>query len=425
MIGIVGAQDSVERITVVAESMNFTVPIRGRHYESIEEAAGIAEELAATCSLILFSGRAPYLLARASHRLEGVHLDYVSHEGVDLMREVARLLIDSQPMGRTIQLSLDSIPKLDAQEVLADLGMPAESVHTIELAAGPSEPIGTTTQDIAEQHRELYESGVVDVCLTCIDAVSRLLRKAHVPVRRIHHANSVIRVALERCALAVQMERITGGQVAVALLRCDGEEVSAEETGMALSVALGAKVVALSRQHAELVTTRGSVESWLSQVGRRPAAWGEWATKSRFGIGFGETVGLAEVRAENALTLSDQPGNHFIVGADGETFSLDDLGVALQTRVNDSALARVAETTGLSPMSVQRVIHTVQRSNVTSLTAKDLGALHGVSVRTARRLLQSLKDHGYAELVGVEQGVGPGRPQAVYRLHLAELVGED
>lgn len=341
------------------------------------------------------------------------------------MREVARLLLDSRPLGRSLELSLDSIPAADAHEVLSDLGMDAWQLHLVDWEESVGG--GVSAARIAAKHRTMYDRGQVSICLTCIDSVGRILRQQNIPVRRVRHANSVIKQSLQKCLLIAQMERHAGGQVSVLLMEGDAREevercVSLSQTARSISAAVGGKLVASDQWRAEVVTTRRAVEDWVSATrGDTAPAWTEATRELKLGIGFGDSVTAAEHSAEQAVAKCGL-GEPMVAEAAGAPMALSELQASAQPLLSKDGVLQVARRTGLSATTVQRTVTAVQRIGSQDLTVNQLSAVLDLAGRSARRLLRNLEEQGFADPVGNAQGDGPGRPQAVYRIRVDKLL---
>src|SRR5690606_19087245 len=160
----------------------------GRHYRVIAEALDIAAELDPVCQVLLFTGRVPYALGRASGALRST-LRFVPHGGADLYRALVHLLRDHE--GRLPRISLDTIEATLAREAYADLGL-EEPDHILGLEVDGDPDRIRPAEDIARFHLDAVERGEVDVCLTCLGEVDSALRAAGVRTFRISHTRAAL-----------------------------------------------------------------------------------------------------------------------------------------------------------------------------------------------------------------------------------------
>ena len=52
-----------------------------------------------------------------------------------------------------------------------------------------------------------------------------------------------------------------------------------------------------------------------------------------------------------------------------------------------------------------------------TITANDIAEVLNITLRSARRILNSLNESGIASLIGKEQPAGRGRPRQVYKIN--------
>lgn len=112
--------------------MDLGVPLVTRIYRTPASVVDVVRELDQSCSVILCTGRVPFALASAAISPRA-HLEYVSHEGVDLLRVVARLLMHPHVSADRLRVSLDGIETTLAEEIFVDIGLGAGAVRTIPL----------------------------------------------------------------------------------------------------------------------------------------------------------------------------------------------------------------------------------------------------------------------------------------------------
>src|SRR4029079_8127111 len=77
-----------------------------RSYTRPEDAPALAAEIDEACSVIVFTGRAPFALPRAQAELTSA-TDYVPHSGVDLYRTL--VVLARRYEGRLPRVSIDTI----------------------------------------------------------------------------------------------------------------------------------------------------------------------------------------------------------------------------------------------------------------------------------------------------------------------------
>ena len=200
MIGIIGPTDSTSLAMRVAQDEGIGHEVVVRAYGTVDEAAGLALELAELCQVILFTGRVPYAQATLARSMAAV-LQYVPHSGADLYR--ALLHLQRQHKGELPRISLDTIEPSVVAEAYEDLGLSAPQ-HVLPLDTGDAGRIRPVA-DITAFHLARYRDGDVDVCVTCLGSVYGELIAAGVPALRIAHTRTVLRDSLRQAHLAARL----------------------------------------------------------------------------------------------------------------------------------------------------------------------------------------------------------------------------
>ncbi|MGH7487138.1 MAG: hypothetical protein ACREMY_16275 [bacterium] len=284
---------------------------------------------------------------------------------------------------------------------------------------------------IADLHRELFASQQVRICMTCIGSVHRVLSKAGVPTIRITHSRIVVREALLRARLSMDLGRIEASQVAACVLqtrslRADSPGGPSKRVlaviGRKYAQALDGRVVRESANELVVLATRGSVERLLQSdiVSRASPLKTELRRHLNVGIGFGTSASMAEEHARNAISAS-RPRQHFGVHLDdGSVTSLEIFTPVDIREVREENLG-IARLLNVSPAIVRRLATALRELDPSSFTANELAAAYGVSPRSARRMIMMLRERNLIEEGGIEKGSKAGRPQIAYRIALARM----
>ena len=429
MIGIVGPEDSVSQVLNLASSMGVQNRLSALIYSDPEDALSLVQQASDGYTIFLFTGRIPYALTRAG-RPSAVRLDYIPHDALDLMRVLARMLIDYAPSGKVARISLDSVEEDVANQVVEDLGGAPTQVHTIPFVL-KSDGASFSVEEVALKHVRMLESDLAETALTCIQSVFHWLQSRHYPVIRVTHAQAVIRASLEKSLLVDQLARASRAETAVILLS-PTKSAARPTTDLFMdlvretALSSGAEIVHTSDGESKLITTRSGVEKWLHDYQRSSKLFeGEFAQKIRAGVGLGESVALAEQNSRAALDFSHRNSQLFMVTADGESLSFGPNAMTYQSNEVRTELLNFSTAVGLSPVSLQGLVHALRLIDASALTANQLAASYNVSARTARRYLSALISVGLAELVGKKVASKAGRPQQMYRVdvdHLAQIL---
>jgi hypothetical protein len=424
MIGIIGSADSVGLVSQVASEMGLAEGLVARSYTQPDQAPQYARELDSVCGVILFTGRVPHDLATSTTSLAAA-ADYIPHSGADLYRTL--VILARQYGGRLPVSSIDTIASDVVRENYDDLGeTPPRHVYALDAMLRGEAGF----QDMVDFHRELYERGEVEVCITCLSHVREQLEPLGVPVFRVAHTRSVIRDSLQRAALTGQLRAVTASQIAViAIGVTDSGDNAAPRTLPAtvdsLSDVVRGRLIAEGPGAHNIATTRGAVEGELQR--RRPEVErmladldgiGAW-----IGVGFGTSLPHAEEQARYALGIATATKVHSVVMPDGSISRLDD-GEQTGIRVRDTDRRRLeaARQAGIGPITFSRLQAALASLGTNRFTAKDFALAYGVETRSARRLLAGLVSAGLAQTSGALSAPRAGRPQVIYELDVRALL---
>ncbi|WP_431884364.1 hypothetical protein [Micromonospora gifhornensis] len=434
MIGIIGPEDSIRLVQEVAAGEGRAEEVSVRTYTDPEQAPELARELDDVCQVLLFTGRIPYSFAAAAGGLRA-EIDYIRHAGIDLYRTLSRMLLAGA--GQLPRVSVDTIEADTVRETYHDIDLaPPTEILPIADSSGL---LLSSLAEVTAYHRERYESGAVEACLTCLGAVHRELRERGVPVWRVEHTRASVRDALRRAWLAAEVRQSRATQIAVMMIEVAESATRPQDPYQAERQRLRLREALL--EHAErmrgrlntiddrtlvITTTRGTVES---AIARHRAGHASLLTlrgvdgEHTVGFGAGTTIAAAEANARQALALGRGGGDTHVVFPDGEIYSTRGSAVKQRLRETAPGVLRVSEQLRLGPLSTRRLLEALHQMDPNQVTARGLADAYGVEARSARRLLKALRAAGFAEEVGVHVSTGAGRPQTVYRVALQRLVG--
>lgn len=432
MIGIIGPQDSVDRLVEVASELSEANFVIARTYSQPEEAIEHALELDSVCDVILFTGRLPYAVVAAESRTWNPELRYIPHTGTDLYRTLVRILMMNE--GVLPRLSVDTIDDSWVAETFADIGRPAPE-HLFSFASLPDNEV-PSREAVVEFHVDQWEAGTVDVCVTCLGVVHDDLVERGIPTWRIDHTRTSLREALERARLRAELMRSRSTHMALAFVRLpDGDitelldpydaqmgQLKVREMAVQMSRQLRGHLARSVDSEFLITTSRGMVDETMTRLraGQRSAVDIPGLPEgTRIGFGVGITASAAEENARKAAELSEHTRKIHAILANGEVINAgrDDL----RMRDNQVGFRPVAESLGLGPLSFSRLLSAIRRLDATSLTARQLAEVYGIEARSARRLLGALAKAGYAREAGREASARAGRPQTVFAVDVHAL----
>jgi hypothetical protein len=432
MIGLIGPADSVDLAMSVAAAGGYSDEVIARVYEHVEEAAGIAADLDLVCNVLLFTGRLPYLYAKAMQDLTS-ELQYIPYSGADLFRCIAQVL--QERAGALPLVSIDVIDPAILNICFTELGLPLPAhVGIPDDGELSSERV---KQDLIEFHQGTVARHEADLVLTCLSEVHAELQSQGLDVRRIEHSRISVSDALLNARMSSKLHRSRSSQLAVALYQIDAQALARADVydREAARLRVHQGLLELARKYGgrlsvqdggsfSLATNRGVIESAASRHAAGHASLldrPDFGMELEVGFGIGDTFATAETNAKEALHLSSlKPGVH-IVFPDGRVLSPGDKVTSSLQLHESGAILDLAGALGIGPLSVRRLLDALVQVNRDAFTPQQLGDAYGVQVRSARRIVSALVRAGYAHEAGVWAHAGAGRPQTLYRVDMKLL----
>lgn len=326
MIGIVGPADSVALAMQIAAEGGFADLLAPGVYRHAGEATELARALEASCTVVLFTGQAPYMLAGAE--LTDAEAQFISHSGADLYRCIARVLIERGGVMPTV--TVDSIDEPTVQSAFADLGLPRPEAHPLGSPEDLSAP--ADVEEIIRFHRTALAEGRAEAVLTCLAEVHAVLLDEGVQVWRIEHTARTIADALQRARLSHDLIRSREEQLAVALFAPDRArlaeldvferevvrmrvhrellDVARRNGGRLTALEGGLFSVAMSRLTLDDDLDGGFTEAWPLEIAIDGLAL-------HVGVGVANTFEHAETLARGALDGAQRTGRAQVCFPDG------------------------------------------------------------------------------------------------------------
>lgn len=333
MIGIVGPADSVALATQIAAEGGFADMLLPGVYRHADEASELARGLDASCTVVLFTGQAPYMMAGSE--LTEAEPQFVSHSGADLYRCIAQVLIECG--GEMPRVTVDSIDEPTVLSAFADLGLPTPSAHP--LGSPEDHAVPADVAEIIAFHRAALADGRADAVLTCLAEVHAVLLEEGVRVWRIEHTARTMFDALQRARLSHDLIRSREEQLAVALFAPDRArlaeldvferevvrmrvhrellEVARRNGGRLTAVEGGLFSVAMSRLTLDDDLDGGFGEAWPMEIAVDGLVL-------HVGVGVANTFEHAETLARTALDGAQRTGHTQVCFPDGRMVPIDE-----------------------------------------------------------------------------------------------------
>lgn len=279
--------------------------------------------------------------------------------------------------------------------------------------------------------RRRWEAGEIDQVITRLSTAAQDLADTGIPCHFVYPGIAYMREVIRQLLMILEFEKMKESFPAVINITVSRKEGGQDELG---ELAMQTAILQFSkdydcdfmlRKHAsvyEVYTSAGVVdritEKYTSCMLKK---YLEKKTGARVCIGYG--VGRDSTRARlEAMNANQESMMH----PQGDSFAIDDkenlIGplsagscMVLATAPSEK-YAKMAEDTGISALTLQKICAVAMKQEEQSVTAQLLADSLGVTVRAASKYLQKMVTSGVAQVVGTKQRKTRGRPEQIIRI---------
>ncbi|MCR8631883.1 hypothetical protein [Paenibacillus radicis (ex Xue et al. 2023)] len=428
-VGAVGPKDSIELIAEIGKEFQnqlFVIPFV---YNSMNETSEIVMREEHDIDIWVFSGQAPYSIALEQPikrkalfpQLNGSSLTKVLMEIV--YRD--RLILD--------RVSFDTILPHHFNETCTELDLTCDHIHLLSYTGFKPE------EDLLEFHSQLFASGKVDACATCLSGVYEKLKAKGIPVYRIQPNRMTIRTMLNLASTEGETMHFKKSQIAVMLINIEETEklienkssydirrldLQFQEMIIDHVEALSGSFIALGNGKFLVFTTRGAFEA-ANSIADPSVLLEKLALltdlKTNIGIGYGVTALAAERNAQLAIQHAKKSGN-FIAILVKDTGEIEGplqqaKSINFNYRTEDLQMLELLKKAGVTITTYNKMLSVQKNLGQNAISASLIAESLSMTKRNARRILSDLEEHNLAELIGEEAPSNRGRPSKIYRIN--------
>lgn len=431
-VGIIGPPDSVNLISEIATEFSDQITPVPYIYANLNEVTGIINNHQDEIDVWLFSGQAPYAIAKADLKPQtGFHPPL---NGSSLTKVL--LDISYKDKKQLTNLSFDTIASKDVLETFSEFGLATKGLK-INAYAGYKPP-----EELVEFHYELYKNNEVDCCITSVHSVYEALKKLNVSAYRIKPTINSIRKTIFIASQRSEINHLKSTQISILILqlyemnKLIGEGSISFDTHR-LNLKIQNEVIEFTEKiHGSFIqqgndkfiiySTRGSLESYSENEIYMFLEKITSLTKltANIGIGHGKTVFGAEQNAYTALNHANNYGKNTIIliHQDGsiEGPLENQNSITYSRRIDDKQIIDKLKLAGVSVSTYNKLVSIQKKLAQHSVSAFDIAEWLNMTQRNARRILGSLEKYGLAEVIGEETPGPRGRPRRLFRVGLKE-----
>lgn len=427
-LGIVGPHDSVKLISDLANDFSERIIIVPIIYTHLDDVPEIIIKWEDQVDIWLFSGQVPYAIAYKSKKLQNSF--YPRLNGSSLTKVLLDICYKDNK--NLLNLSFDTISSEEVFETFTELDLPTEHLRVNSYSG--YKPV----QELVDYHANLYSSGEVDSCITCIHSVFKRLKSIGIPTYRITPTKMVIRETIEQACQTNETIRFKNSQISVILIQIHEMNKLIGENDVSynahrLNLKLQELVInfteMLSGSYAQLgpgkfmiFSTRGSFEtqnqSEISTLLEKISII--TGLTANIGIGYGNTALGAEQNAYLALNHSKNHGENIAMLVDEggriEGPLQNENSLDYSYRTDNKEVIEKLQNSGVNISTLNKLISIQNKFSQGVISAVDVSKWLGMTQRNARRILNELEKCELAVIVGEETPTAKGRPRKIYRV---------
>lgn len=283
------------------------------------------------------------------------------------------------------------------------------------------------------RHMTLWQQGKTDISITRFSSIAQHLKNHGAPVRfafpSINHIKEICQQALWKAEIkSLRQNLLAVIEVTVAEASSNVDQLKALENELnhfkkihLYDFMLTAKPLGF-----EIFTSRKTVDELTDEgKGCRLQDYFNKSLKTpiHIGYGIGDNIYQARVNAVNAnheAQLRSSGGSCLINENDEMISRLESLNSVVVKRGTHSSLRRTVKKSGLSPITIQRIVAIARERENHRVTSQDVAGKMGITRRSANRFLCALIRARAARIVSVKNSTTKGRPERVYQITITD-----
>lgn len=426
IVGIVGPEESCGIIKKAIHQIDLNHEVRTFTRELVREAADVIEACEQECDGVIFTGCGICDYVLEHHQMQKPYT-FIKRS----VSSIAEVFLKMVKEGREIDtFSIDVVEKQMIEDILDAFHIQPRNIYTCPLVTGVDE------EEYVAWHLGLQEKKMTDVAVTAYVAVYRMIEEKGGRVFYLEPNRSLVRDALADLEKGWALAHAEYSQIAVELIQMSNfpEREDQYYNAMASKAEFEVELIRyvrgvqgsvfpFGREEYVIYANSGVVKGKKNHKDLR-----ELQEQARSlglvvnaGLGMGITAYQAEMHARKAL-------EHTLGKGDGGIFQIDEsqkiegpLGLDQQLQYSmisfDPQMQLLSEKTGLSMESILKIqaIAEVRKSYV--FDASELAECLGITVRSARRILNKIQSAGLGTVCARESAGKGGRPRALVELN--------
>jgi hypothetical protein len=428
-VGVIGSPAGVERVLEVAVEYTDEMEFYPFPYNEPKEIKDTVHEHDSFVDAWLFSGPAPYMISQKELQ-SSKDIVFISTTETPYLKCLLDMWHEQGKLLTSISLDLPESSMKYRHEPGEWIKMGPEDVYIITID-------DKTPEELIEYHLDLWNKGLIEGVMTCFTPVLEALRKVGIPTYVLETSKMEARQTLQILSEKVRTSYFKDTQIGVEIFEIENfdsniekiqtpyhleyTELRLKETFLHLCKQLDGSLMEKGNGRYSIFSTRGAIEREIPELKETVYKLSlETNSPVAIGIGFGETVLLAEINAHHALQKSKEKPGRGIVMIQENGMIVESVGqeenIAYFAHSKDMDLLDKLKKGNISIKAYNMIEALIRKMSWSEFKTKDLATHLKMSERNAQRIMAYLCDVNLAECIGEESFHSKGRPSKIYRL---------
>ena len=386
-VGVIGSKSSCEVVKKSIKEIDSSVEVASYEEEQVNRSDRLIEECEQECDAVLFTGCAIESFVGRNYHFTRPHVSVeksvISIAGAFLQMQKSNIELDA--------FSIDIVEKQVIEDLLDAFDILARNIYSCPFQAGVEE------EQYVEWHMKLLDEGKVNVALTSLRWVYKTLQEKGYHAIYLPPTRAKVRVALEKLKNECALQEAEYAQAAVEIFQLTDYK-SREENYYS-------SMLAKADIEKEIIKYTEGIQGAIFASGRREY------------IVFSNSGAVQEEFNQRKL-LKNAKQEIFWIDA-GQT-QHGPLGKEIQLEYqlisSDPKLQEISEKTGLSTTSILKIIAIADVRKSYIFDAHQLAECLGITVRSARRIMNKIMEAGYGKVYAKKTAAAGGRPKALVEI---------
>ena len=425
-LGLVAPEWSMERVASVASDYKDYLEIIPYKFESINDIPKILDDNRRTISSWLFSGPLPFYIAK-KHLPDNENLFYCRITEAGLLKCILEVAYEQSLFLE--KMSVDFMDEVvNIEDILEQIDIPRNDVHIFRYSVPLDEDA------LFRFHYDLWKEKKSRCAVTTIPTVYNRLKSVSVPAYNVQVSDMEIRLTIE---LLMEKERslhFRNSQLSLLIIEISNYENVAEKAKTPYQMQLlelniynallgycediYGYLVSRGNGRYEIFGSRGKIEKTIGLLNSEMEKISiSLETELIAGIGFGDTVFIAQINSSKALKQARKNNGLVVIDGDGciveYAGSNDKLSYSISSENSELNELLQKANVGIRTYNKMRALSEYSEGN--RFTALSIARQMGVTGRNLRRIISGLLSAGLIVCVGEEASGERGRPAKVYK----------